>query len=348
MREDDFAHYEGLVSEWFSFSDPTCLTWCEVSGLDDVARAFGADLAAAESMSFEDAQLEQYNADIPGLLPILVAGTIGDWMLVVEPNGCQGARPEVLKALSARGRVVNVLLDGGRYDRLSYAAAGRLLAVRLTSSPSGSGRLPGDADAVIDAVIDAVGTDDVIGLQVATLLAAEHITGARLTEEWLLDGGLTRLLVETPLPADIVPDQLRDHRVLDRPDVRAILDDLSPGKVASIRYLMTEAVVQGSQLSHPAVDEALEFLRGDDDATRRWEVRRQVALLREEVSREPGPDWTPRRAAVKVLLDALGDDLAASADAVAGRAYMGHLTDDQKAVIVIMKRCLQRIGRTAP
>ncbi|MFF4412426.1 DUF6461 domain-containing protein [Streptosporangium sp. NPDC001559] len=342
MREDDPTHYEGLVSAWFS--DPTCLTWCEGSGLDDVARAFGADLAAAESLSFEDAQLEQYNADIPGLLPSLVAGMIGDWTLVVEPNGCEGARPEVLKALSAQGRAVNVLLNGGRYDRLSYAAAGRLLAVRLTSSPSGSDRLPGDADAVID----AVGTDDVIGLQAAALLAAEHITGARLTEEWLLGGGLTRLLVENPLPDDIVPDQLRDHRVLNRPEVRAILDDLSPGKAASIRYLMTEAVVQGSQLSHPAVAEALEFLRGDDDAIRRREVRRQVALLRDEVSREPGPDWTPRRAAVKVLLDALGDDLTESADAVAGHAYMGHLADDQKALVVIMKRCLQRIGRTAP
>nr|WP_055507926.1 DUF6461 domain-containing protein [Nonomuraea pusilla] len=341
MREDDFTHYEGLVSAWFS--DPTCLTWCEASGLDDVARAFGADLAAAESMSFEDAQLEQYNADIPGILPSLVAGTIGDWTLVVEPNGCEGARPEVLKVLSARGRAVNVLLDGGQYDRLSYAAAGRLLAVRLTSSPSRSDRLPGDADAVID----AVGTDDVIGLQAATLLAAEHITGVRLTEEWLLDGALTRLLVERPLPDDIVPDQLRDHRVLNRPEVRAILDDLSPDKVAPIRYLMTEAVVQGSQLSHPAVDEALEFLRGDDDTTRRREVRRQVALLSDDVAREPGSDWTPRRAAVKVLLDALGDDLTESADAVAGHAYMGHLTDDQKAIVVIMKRCLHRISRTA-
>lgn len=176
MREDDFAHYEGLVSAWFS--DPACLTWCEASGLDDVARAFGADLASAEPLSFEDAQIEQYDADIPGILPSLVAGTVGDWMLVVEPNGCEGARPEVLKALSARGRAVNVLLNGGQYDRLSYAAAGRLLAVRLTSSAARPGRLPGDADAVID----SVGTDDVTRLQAATLLAAEHITGARLTE----------------------------------------------------------------------------------------------------------------------------------------------------------------------
>ncbi|MEV4807813.1 hypothetical protein AB0K18_48145 [Nonomuraea sp. NPDC049421] len=50
---------------------------------------------------------------------------------------------------------------------------------------------------------------------------------------------------------------------------------------------MTEAVVQGSQLSHPAVSEALEFRRGDDDAIRRREVRRQVALLRDEVHENP-------------------------------------------------------------
>jgi hypothetical protein len=44
VREDDFDHYKALVSVWFS--DPTCLTWSDLTGLDDVARAFGADLAA--------------------------------------------------------------------------------------------------------------------------------------------------------------------------------------------------------------------------------------------------------------------------------------------------------------
>jgi hypothetical protein len=130
VREDDFDHYKELVSVWFS--DPTCLTWSEPTRLDDVAHAFGADLAAAEHMSLEDVQVEQYNADIPGVLPILVAGTIGHWTLVVEPNGCEGTNSEVLRALSARGRAVSVLLDSGQGDRLSYAAAGELIAVRTT------------------------------------------------------------------------------------------------------------------------------------------------------------------------------------------------------------------------
>lgn len=93
MREEDFdRRYKALVSVWFS--DPTCLACSEPTGLDEAARAFGADLAAAEHMSVEDFQVEQHNVDIPGMLPILVARTIGNWTLVVEPNGCEGARPE--------------------------------------------------------------------------------------------------------------------------------------------------------------------------------------------------------------------------------------------------------------
>ncbi|MEV0352038.1 DUF6461 domain-containing protein [Nonomuraea sp. NPDC050680] len=342
MREDDFDHYRTLVSVWFS--DPTCLTWSELTGLDEVARAFGADLAAAEHMSVEDAQVEQYNADIPGVLPILVAGTIGSWTLIVEPNGCEGARPEVLRALSARGRAVSVLLDSEQGDRLGYAAAGELKAVRTTASPSArSGRLPGDADAIIDSA-DA---EDLFARRAAALLVTEHITGERLTEQWLLSDGLTRLLVEDPLPDDIVPERYRDHHVLDDPEIRAIIDEPSPGKVARIRYLMVMAVVKGSHLLHPTVDEALETLR-DDDAMRRKELRRQVASLRDYLVKGTGQEQALRLRAVNVLLDALGDDLIGSACAVADHAYMGHLTDDQKAVIVLMDRCLRRITRSSP
>ncbi len=331
------------MSVWFS--DPTCLTWSELAGLDEVARVFGADLAAAEHMSVEDAQVEQYNADIPGVLPILVAGTIGSWTLVVEPNGCEGARPEVLRALSARGRAVSVVLDSEQGDRLGYAAAGELNAVRPTGSPSArSGRLPGDADAIIDSA-DA---EDLFARQAAALLAAEHITGERLTEQWLLSDGLTRLLVEDPLPDDIVPERYRDHHVLDDPEIRAIVDEPSPGNVARIRYLMVMAVVKGSHLLHPTVDEALEALNGDDDATRRKELRRQVASLRDYLVQDTGPEQALRLRAVNVLLDALGGDLIGSARAVADHAYMGHLTDDQKAVIVLMDRCLRRIARSSP
>lgn len=180
----------------------------------------------------------------------------------------------MLRALSAHGRAVSVFLDGEQSYRLSYAAAGELIAERTTASPAGRpGRLPGEADSIIDAA-DA---EDPFAGQAAALLAAEHITGERLTEEWLLRGDLMRLLVEDPLPDDIVPERYRDHHVLDDPKVRAIMDAPTPDKVADIRYLMASAVVHGSHLLHPHVDEALDFLRGDDDAARRRDVRRPPA-----------------------------------------------------------------------
>lgn len=62
-------------------------------------------------MNVEDALVEQYNADIPSVLPLPVAGPLGGGTLVVEPNGCAGARAEVLRALAAHGRAVSVLLN---------------------------------------------------------------------------------------------------------------------------------------------------------------------------------------------------------------------------------------------
>ncbi|GGO06798.1 hypothetical protein GCM10010116_13530 [Microbispora rosea subsp. aerata] len=84
--------YKALIPAWFS--DPVCLTWSEPAGLEDVARAFGADLAAAELMSVEDAQIEQYNADIPGVLPILVAGTIGTGRWLSNRTGARAPGPK--------------------------------------------------------------------------------------------------------------------------------------------------------------------------------------------------------------------------------------------------------------
>ncbi|WP_433515307.1 hypothetical protein ACQP2T_06620 [Nonomuraea sp. CA-143628] len=104
-------------------------------------------------------------------------------------------------------------------------------------------------------------------------------------------------------------------------------------------------MVKGSQLRHPTAEEALEVLRGDKDAARRRELRRHVASLRDDLVRDAAPEQALRLRAVSVLLDALGDDLAESARAVADHAYMGHLTDEQKAVIVLKSgKSLSRSG----
>ncbi|MEV6868607.1 DUF6461 domain-containing protein [Streptosporangium subroseum] len=207
MLQNEFADYGELVSAWFA-EDATCLTWSDLPDFDAVARAFGTDPDSAEAMNVEDAQIEQYNADFPGVLPVLVAGTVGRWTLVVEPNGCEGARPEVLRALAAKGRAVSILLNGPNIDLLSYATAGAPAIVHDLGAESGEELtvLP-----VTDAasIMAAAGDGDRLARQAAALVLIERITGERLTEEWLLDADHVRLLVSSPLADDIIPDQQR-------------------------------------------------------------------------------------------------------------------------------------------
>ncbi|MFI7055017.1 DUF6461 domain-containing protein [Streptosporangium canum] len=343
MLQNDFAHYGELVSAWFA-EDSTCLTWSDLPDFDAVARAFGADPGLGEAMNVEDAQIEQHGADIPGVLPVLVVGVVGRWTLVVEPNGAEGTRPEVLRALSAEGRAVSVLLNGPDIDLLSYAATGApAIICDLGAEPSKKLAALPVADAA--SIMAAAGDDDRLARQAAALVLVERITGERLTEEWLLDTGHVRLLVTSPLPDDIIPEQYRDHPILRDPEISAVVRDLSPVTIPRIRYLLVRLVVQGSNLDHPSVEEALAILSGDgDDAVdRRIQARRRVWALRDDLRNSPHPQDAPRLHAAEVVLHGLESDLAESSRKVAEHAYMGYLADAQKAAVVILGNCLHRI-----
>ncbi|MBD3144857.1 DUF6461 domain-containing protein [Microbispora bryophytorum] len=342
MPEDDIAYYRELVSAWFA-EDLTCLTWTNLQDFDIVMRAFGADPGSAESMNVEDAQIEQYGADIPGALPTLVAGTTGRWTLVVEPNGCEGTRPEVLRALAAHGLAVSVLLNGPRTDLLSYSEAGAPvvvhdLGVETRQEPAG-------LNAAHAVPVASTAGDEPLDRQAAALALAERITGERLTEEWLLDTNHVRLLVASPLADDIVPERYRDHPVLQDPEIRAIVSDPSPPMIRRIRYLLVRSVVQGCELRHPFVEEALEILSagtdGSDALGRQIGVRQRVRALRDDLRRSPRAADALRLRAAEVVLHGLEDDLLESSRKVADHAFMGHFTDTQKAAVIILGNCLR-------
>lgn len=343
MLQDDFAYYDALVSAWFA-EDLTCLTWSDLPDFDAIARALGADPDSAEPMNVEDAHIEQYNADIPGVLSVLVIGAVGRWTLVVEPNGCEAARPEVLRALAASGQAVSVLLNGPGADLLSYAAAGAPIVVHDLSATSGEepAALP-VADAA--SIMAVAGDNDRLARQAAALVLAERVTGERLTEEWLLDTGHVRLLITSPLSDDIIPEQYRDHPVVRDPQISAIVSNLSSAAIPRIRHLLVQSVVQGSDLNHPSVEEALAVLSGDrpDIVDLRIQARRRVRALCDDLRRDSRPQGALHLRAAEVVLHGLGDDLADSSRKVAEYAYMGHLTDTQKATVVILGNCLRRI-----
>ncbi|GAA2884021.1 hypothetical protein GCM10010517_47300 [Streptosporangium fragile] len=343
MLQNDFAHYGELVSAWFA-EGSTCLTWSDLPDFGAVVRAFGADPDSGEAMNVEDAQIEQYDADIPGVLPVLVAGEVGRWTLVVEPNGAEGTRPEVLRVLAAEGRAVSVLLNGPNADLLSYAAAGAPVIAHNLGAESGEdlAALP-IADAA--SIMVAAGDNDRLARQAAALVLAERITGERLTEEWLLDTSHIRLLVASPLSDDIVPEQYRDHPILQDPEISAIVRDPSLTAIPRIRYLLVRSVVQGSELGHPSVEEALAVLSNEDADTagQRIRARRHIWALRDDLRCSSRPQDALRLRAAEVVLHGLESDLVDSSRKVAEHAYMGHLTDAQKATVVILGNCLRRI-----
>lgn len=346
MLQDDFAYYGELVSAWFA-EDSTCLTWSDLPDFDAATRAFGADPDSAEAMNVEDAQIEQYNADFPGVLPVLVTGAVGRWTLVVEPNGSEGARSEVLRILAAGGRAVSVLLNGPNTDLLFYTAAGAPTIVCDLGAGS-SGELAALPVADAASIMATAGDDDRLARQAAALILAERITGERLTEEWLLDTGHVRLLVTSPIINDIIPEQYSDHPVLQDPEISAIVRNPSPVAIPQIRYLLVRSVVQGSDLNHPSVEEALTVFFGDGDGAdtvgRRIQARRHVRALYDDLRRSSHPQDALRLRAAEVVLYGLEDDLMNSSRKVAEHAYMGHLTDDQKATVVILGNCLRWIS----
>ena len=60
---------------------------------------------------------------------------LGSWLLVVEVNGWQGSRPEVLRRVSAGGRAVSAYWNVNLTTRFSYAVDGRVLTAFEVMSP---------------------------------------------------------------------------------------------------------------------------------------------------------------------------------------------------------------------
>jgi len=109
--------------------DEACITLVSPPNAGKIVRGFGGDLVGARQMSL--AALDMPGADEPAL----AVRTVGAWLLVVEVNGWQGSRPEVLRQISAGGRAVSVYWNVNPTARFSYAASGQLLTAFEAMTP---------------------------------------------------------------------------------------------------------------------------------------------------------------------------------------------------------------------
>ena len=105
---------------------------------------------------------------------------LGSWLLVVEVNGWQGSRPEVLRRVSAGSRAVSAYWNVNGVTRFSYAAGGRVLTAFEVMSP---GRRDGEDPGCLEEARAGLPWD--AGERVPLMLALmSRVTGLRVAEEW--------------------------------------------------------------------------------------------------------------------------------------------------------------------
>jgi hypothetical protein len=166
-----------------------CFTF--IRGLDEneVIRRFGGDSPATRSTSLPepmDVDLYGAGARVPRGLSAptvsLVVESVGDWVVVAERAGWQGAIPDVL-AVAVGAEVITVYWDGLNSGSFLYAAGGKLVTgFELGDSEFRHGSEP---DRLL-AVMQGLAFDEDRGV-VAGLALAGRLTGAWLTQSWVVE-----------------------------------------------------------------------------------------------------------------------------------------------------------------
>lgn len=105
-----------------TLQEAACLSFVRAAELPPVAAAFGGVGEHERSLDLEEfceeayAHHEQYS--------MVALRRLGDWVLVVEDDSGQGARPEVLRRVSANTEAVSVFWDADGTTRFSHALGG--------------------------------------------------------------------------------------------------------------------------------------------------------------------------------------------------------------------------------
>src|ERR1700691_3663128 len=155
--------------------DGACVTLVGPPDAEGVVRGFGGDPSEARPMSLAAVGMPTVDE------PAIAVRDVGEWLLVVEVNGWQGSRPEVLRRVSAGGRVVSVYWNVNATTRFSYAVSGQLLTAFEAMTPDR--RWGADPDALEAA---RSGLPWATGDWVPLLLAlAARVAGVRMRPEWL-------------------------------------------------------------------------------------------------------------------------------------------------------------------
>jgi hypothetical protein len=261
-----------------------------VRGLDEaeVLRRLGAERSQPRRLTLDEAA--ELSASFHAGYPQLVqAARVGGWSVAIEDNGWEGARPEVLRALSRGTQVVSVYQNVNAHSRFSYAADGVVL---VGFEPLFPQRRWGSRPDLLLPLMRAAGLDPgwrqppYGTVDLAALALAERLTGVHL-DAAMLDGPLTAAEVTPLLPDPPASSWLQDQDA----ELAAVIDRAGPAVLrraaataarlaVGLAGLGRDPVVAGAL----AVAEAGQARRVGDGSPLGWRIR-SLAVEAEVVSR---------------------------------------------------------------
>ncbi len=222
-------------------------TFTAVRGSDEdaVIRLFGDEPGRARTMDLEDLR-EHYDGDL-----ILVSRS-GPAVVVVECNGYQGSREEVLRPLSRLGRAASAFWNVNAVSRLSLAEDGLVSAVLDMVVPENVfGARPDAWRSLLEGLSFGVGAGWGEGLA-----AVERATGARFDDAWVR--GLHRVVEIAPVPQYLLGQGLVDSPLLKREPFVGYLADLGPALLGRMRcHALDLALAHAGLREHPLAVAAL-------------------------------------------------------------------------------------------
>lgn len=323
------GHYRALVGDVLNV--PLCVTWIEDLSPVEVLVAAGRRDDGAGDRTYEQTVQAAYDA-MPAHAGAALAGRLGRWTVLVEPNGFQGSRPEVLSGLSNRGRALSAFWNGNGDGQLVYAEHGQVLAVLDLFDAENLDDLPG----ALSAWEELTEEDD---LRVAALVLGETVTGERLSEEWLEaehPSGMLDASAGTEAPLSEQERQEHLAYLASDPRVADLIANPERSRAREIAALVAETACELGGLDVPLAGRVLAALTPQAPASLLAELRAEVRLLgqetlaRAETSDVPAAESDRLHAqykALNVLEAALAADAVSAARDAIWRVGMFRLGD---------------------
>lgn len=342
------AYYRELVEEVLTV--PLCVTWIESLSAVDALVAVGQREGRIARRTYAQTVQAAYDV-IPIHTGAAMAGNVGDWAILVEPNGFQGSRPEILSRLSRQGRALSVFWNANGDGSLTYAEHGQVLTVVDLVDSEDLEDLP-DA---LSAWRDLVEEDD---LRCAALALGETVTGQRLDAEWLVAEHSSAILDEH---AEATGASLDEQDRLDQlaylaadPRVAGLVANPDAGGTREIAALVAETACELSGLNEPLADRVLAVLAQAPSPALLSEVRAEVHHLGQELlAQRPGSDaprlemeqWHARYLAIGVLEAAVEEDAVTAARDAIYRIGMLRLDDNAGRRVGALMGVLEQISK---